>query len=226
VEPSYEEPDAANPTPGGYGDYGWLRSPTDKHPATLTDGPSFSMDVTFDFQTLARGVDNQAVYGGLEWGFDIRGGVVQNDYAQTMTTSTAAFGEALERFRGYFAHEDVILYFDTDIATPASGESAKLADVPSYLSRYPDVRVEITGYADERGSTTHNSALSLNRAMSVQSLLVGMGVDPGKIDVPIGMSETTGFAPGSPVAAPGSLTANRRVAVRFVRTASTPINAP
>jgi outer membrane protein OmpA-like peptidoglycan-associated protein len=206
--------------------HGWLRSPADVRDASLYDYPNMSFDSDFAFETVAKGSDNQVVYGSLDWGFQIRSGVVRNEYRNPHALESAEFDKALERFRGYFAHEDVILYFDTDIATPRSGEDSKLADVPDYLSRYPDVQVEITGYADERGSDTHNSALSLNRATSVQALLVGMGVAASRIEVPIGMSETTAFAPGSPVAAPGSLTANRRVAVRFVRTASSLINAP
>jgi outer membrane protein OmpA-like peptidoglycan-associated protein len=151
---------------------------------------------------------------------------VQNEYATAHDATSTAFADALERFRGYYAHEPVILYFDTNIATPMAGEASKLADVPDYLSRYPDVRIEITGYADERGSDSHNSALSQNRALSVQQLLIDMGVDASRLDVPIGMSETAAFSAGSPAAAAGSLTANRRVVIRFVRTATSFINAP
>jgi outer membrane protein OmpA-like peptidoglycan-associated protein len=227
VEPSYQEPDVLNPAPGAYGDYGWLRSPTDRRAATLTDSPNtWISDADFDFQTVARGLDSQAIYGGLEWGFRIRGGAAQSDYAVAMSTSDAAFGEALERFRGYFAHEDVVLYFETGIATPMAGEAGKLAGVPDYLGRYPDVRIELTGYADERGSDARNSALSLDRALRVRQLLIDMGVEPSRVELPIGMSETATFSPGSPAAAAGSLAANRRVIVRFVRTATSFINAP
>lgn len=92
-----------------------------------------------------------------------------------------------------------------------------------YLSRYPDVRVQIDGHADERGTPAHNLDLSLRRALSVERLCLAFGIDPARIDLPIGLGETTSFSAGSPSGAVGSLRANRRVVVSFVRSASTPI---
>lgn len=226
VSPNYQEPDVTNPTPGGYGDYGWLRSPTDWHAATLIDSPNMSFDTDFDFQTFARGADNQQIYGALEWGFTIRGGAVTSDYARAATSSGAEFGEAMERFQGYFSHEDVVIYFDTDVDTPNAAEAAKLTDARDYMDRYPDARIELTGYADRRGETGYNRALSGRRAGSVHALLLAQGIDAGRIGTDTASGETTAFAPGSPAAAAGSLQANRRVVVRFVRTAEAPINAP
>ncbi|MDB5887458.1 MAG: OmpA/MotB domain protein [Rhodocyclales bacterium] len=226
VPSSYEEPDAVNPTPGGYGDYGWLRSPTDTQPATLIDNPNMSFDVDFDFQTFARGTDNQVLYGGVEWGFQIRSGAVLNDYAVPLAGATPELTEAMGRFQGYFSHEDVIVYFDTDSALASGSELAKLNDAHEYMDKYPDTRIEVTGYADQRGTTGYNAGLSLQRADEVVAALLSQGIDPARIDTATGAGESTAFAPGSPVADAGSLKANRRVVVHFVRTAEAPINEP
>lgn len=225
VSPSYQEPDIFNPTPGGYGDYGWLRSPSDTQPATLHDNVAMSFDVDFDFQTFARGVDNQVIYGGVEWGFQIRGGVVQNDYAVPLADGSPELEEAMDRFRGFFSHEDVIVYFDTDSAIASTTELDKLADASDYMDRYPDARIEVTGFADQRGDRGYNSGLSTLRANSVVDALLSQGIDPTRIDTAPGAGRTTAFAPGSPARDAGSLQANRRVVVRFVRTAESPINA-
>jgi outer membrane protein OmpA-like peptidoglycan-associated protein len=226
VPSSYEEPDAVNPTPGGYGDYGWLRSPTDTQPATLIDTPKTDFDVDFDFQTFARGTDNQVLYGGVEWGFQIRSGAVRNDYAVPLAGATPELTEAMGRFQGYFSHEDVIVYFDTDSALASGSELAKLDDAHEYMDKYPDTRIQVTGYADQRGPSGYNSGLSMLRANGVVDALLAQGVDPSRIDTASGAGESTAFAPGSPTAAAGSLTANRRVVVHFVRTAEAPVNEP
>ena len=61
---------------GNVTQFGWLRSPTDVGPASLFDFPQASFDADFDFETVAKGTDNQTVYGSLFWGFGIRTGAV------------------------------------------------------------------------------------------------------------------------------------------------------
>lgn len=204
-------------------EFGWLRSPTDVHQASLYDYPWFSFDVDFDFETVAKATDTQTVYGTLHWGFGIRSKVVQNEYARAVDAQSTTFDEALERFRGYYQHEPIVLYFDTDVDTPVAGEEAKIMGVLDYLRRYPDVHLEIDGYADERGNSAHNADLSLRRTLNVQTLVAALGIDPTRIDAAIGWGESHAFAPGP---AAGSLRANRRVVISFVRTASTPIRMP
>jgi outer membrane protein OmpA-like peptidoglycan-associated protein len=210
--------------------FGWLRSPTDFGPASLWDFPNFSFDVNFDFETVSKGTDNQSVYGSLYWGFQIRSGAVvgSSEYARAEDSASATFEEALERFRGYYVHEPVVLYFDTNDPFPRAGEEAKLADIPDYLDRYPDVTIQIDGYADVRGSEENNFDLAQQRAEAAANLLTLQGVDAARIDpnFVIGWGETREFsqhgaAPGAtqPVTA-GRLEANRRVVVSFSHTVS------
>lgn len=229
VGPEYAQPAyiAGNPAQQHHG---WLRSPTDVREASLRDYPNATFDSDFTFETVAKGSDNQVVYGAVEWGFQIRAGVAQNDYAKAYATESAEFDEALERFRGYYTHEPIVLYFETDQDLPMAGELTKLGDVTSYLARYPDVRVQVDGYADETGPAnaaaraSYNLDLSLRRAENAVTILGGLGVDDSRIDLALGRGQTTTFAPGSPVGAAGSLRANRRVVISFVRTASSLIN--
>jgi outer membrane protein OmpA-like peptidoglycan-associated protein len=220
--PNYLEPYGESV---GDNEYGWLRSPTDWHQTSLYDYPNFTQDVDYEFETVAKATDTQTIYGAIEWGFQIRSGVVQNEYMRVSDAASATFNEALERFRGYFTHEPIVLYFDTDVDTPIAGEEAKITGVLDYLSRYPDVRINIDGYADERGTVDHNSDLALRRADNVQALAVSLGVDASRINLTVGHGETTAFAPGAALNA-GTWRANRRVVMSFERTASTPIVMP
>ena len=215
---------------GNVRQFGWLRSPTDVGPATLFDFPSFSFDVNFDFETVAKGTDNQVVYGSLFWGFNIRSGAVvgSSEYATAVDSASGVFEEALERFRGYYVHEPIVLYFDTADPVPRAGEETKLADVPNYMSRYPDVMIEIDGFADIRGSESSNFDLAQQRADFTANLLELHGVDAGRInaDAVFGWGETQDFsqhgtAPGAkqPITE-GRLQANRRAVIRFVHTVS------
>jgi outer membrane protein OmpA-like peptidoglycan-associated protein len=210
--------------------FGWLRSPTDLGPASLWDFPNSPHDTNFDFETVAKGTDNQTIYGSLFWGFQIRSRAVAagSEYAKAQDAASPTFEEALERFRGFYVHEPVVLYFDTNDPIPRAGEEAKLADLPDYLARYPDVMVRIDGYADVRGSEAHNLDLSQQRADAAANLLTLQGVDASRIDPTwvIGWGETQDFsqhgtAPGAaqPLTA-GRLQANRRVVISFTHTVS------
>jgi len=71
--------------------------------------------------------------------------------------------------------------FDSDVllATPK-----RLLDVTaSTLLRYPDLQVEIAGYADSRGPERYNLSLSLRRAEVVRGYLEKAGVNPTRLSV-------------------------------------------
>jgi len=208
--------------------FGYLRSPTDVRRASLWDFPQAPVDVDFDFETVAKGTDNQAIYGSLFWGFGVRSGAVppNSEYAFAQGHASATFEEALERYRGFFVHEPIVLYFDNNQDLPIAGEEGKLGDIPDYLSRYPDVRVSIDGWADLRGGEVANQDLAQRRADAVQTLLLTMGVEQGRIDWCFGMGETDQFSQHGAPAAPaqeldaGLLRANRRVVVSFQHSVS------
>jgi outer membrane protein OmpA-like peptidoglycan-associated protein len=206
-------------------DFGWVRAEDDIGPAHLFDAPSISFDVDIDFETVAKGNDNQQVYGALNWGFQIRSGAVQGEYARAESTASSVFDEALERFRGYFVHEPVVLYFDNDQDQPVPGEEDKLADLADYFSRYPDVNVSVWGYADITGGERANQRLAQRRAQNAAALLLGVGVPQANIGTVSGIGETNEFSAagsggGAQPRTAGRLRANRRVELSFEHTVS------
>ncbi|GEM_PF-1519578 len=212
---------------------GWVRSPTDVKASTLRDGPGISAgSIDFDFETVAKGHDNQTIYGSLLWGFQVRTGAVSGEYVSASGAQSATVGEALDRFRTYFTHEPTIIYFDFDVDSPMAGEDAKLREFLPYVHAHPDVQVQVTGFADETGPARYNRGLSSRRATNVAGLIQTLGVSRSRITTAV-HGETHQFAGGAlgsgpfaaqagqPEQTPGTLRANRRVVIEFQRTATT-----
>ena len=71
--------------------------------------------------------------------------------------------------------------FDQSAITP-SGEEVLTRQV-AVLRAYPDVRLRITGHADERGSTEYNLALGQRRAQAVKDYYVNYGLAASRFEV-------------------------------------------
>ncbi|MGE5156380.1 MAG: OmpA family protein [Betaproteobacteria bacterium] len=71
--------------------------------------------------------------------------------------------------------------FETGSANLTSQAREVLDRVAASLLAYPDLRVEVAGYTDSRGSSALNLRLSRDRAQSVRSYLIGRGVEPERL---------------------------------------------
>lgn len=87
--------------------------------------------------------------------------------------------------------------FRTDSATPPEDATAGLDALASLLGAAPSLEVRLDGYADPRGDSAHNQALSLARAVAIRDHLVNAGVNPDRIRV------TAHGALADPVGEPG-----------------------
>jgi len=56
-----------------------------------------------------------------------------------------------------------------------------LSQNASYLKMHPNVRVEIQGHCDERGTSNYNIALGERRASSTKKFLMAQGVDESRL---------------------------------------------
>ncbi len=64
------------------------------------------------------------------------------------------------------------VYFESNSATLLPESEATLDEVGSVLEKFVDLRVEVQGHTDTRGSKSHNMKLSQMRAESVRSYLL------------------------------------------------------
>lgn len=104
-------------------------------------------------------------------------------------------------------HVALHINFDTDKATLRADAQPVIAEIGKLLQADPTLRLSIEGHTDNTGNAAHNQELSTARARSVLGALVGLGVDPGRL-------QSKGFGQDKPVADNGTdagRAQNRRV---------------
>ena len=75
------------------------------------------------------------------------------------------------------------LLFRTDEAVLADTTGSRLYELATTLSSMPGIRVQLDGFADERGDEEYNQQLSEQRVNFVRDQLLAAGVDPSRITV-------------------------------------------
>lgn len=73
------------------------------------------------------------------------------------------------------------VFFDFNSADLDSDSLTALKENAGILLQATDVKVEIQGHADERGTTDYNLALGQKRADTVLRYLIAQGVDPARV---------------------------------------------
>lgn len=73
------------------------------------------------------------------------------------------------------------VYFDFDKSEINADTQAALRENAEIMKKRADVKVEVQGHADERGTNEYNLALGDKRAQAVKDYLVRSGVDAARI---------------------------------------------
>ena len=115
-----------------------------------------------ELQHAVSGLRNETRHLGIE---------LQESYAN----NHAEYVELLQ------AGIEMDLLFRTDEDVLIASVADRLVALAGALARLPAVNVSLDGYADERGASDYNQALSERRAIFVQDILVSQGVDPARI---------------------------------------------
>ena len=71
--------------------------------------------------------------------------------------------------------------FRTDEDAVASESAGRIGELAKFLSEVQGIALEVDGFADQRGSDTHNRNLSMRRAENVKTLFVDGGVSDERI---------------------------------------------
>ena len=74
------------------------------------------------------------------------------------------------------------VYFDLDQYRLDTDDQSVLQRQAAWLQTYPDVKIMVAGNCDERGTREYNLALGERRASIVKDYLVGLGVDPARVE--------------------------------------------
>ena len=108
--------------------------------------------------------------------------------------------EAAERARAVSADLAAMINFEYDQAAVRSADEATLDRKAAILQANPNVRVTISGHADERGSDEYNLALGNRRAGAAKRYMQNKGIDAARMDV-VSYGEERPLNPGHDEAA-------------------------
>lgn len=75
------------------------------------------------------------------------------------------------------------LLFRTDEHVLADTTGGRLAELAGTLASMPDIRVQLDGFADERGNEDYNFELSERRVEFVREQMIAAGIDASRISV-------------------------------------------
>ena len=112
------------------------------------------------------------------------------DDVQNLNTSVDSVGAELEQLRS-IARPEVAqllqagiamdLLFRTDEHVLVDTTGGRLAELATTIASMPDIRVQLDGFADERGDASYNQRLSEKRVEFVKNQLIAAGVDAARI---------------------------------------------
>jgi hypothetical protein len=152
--------------------------------------------------------------GGKEWWIDIStGSFPLHGFVVVLEREgmkqSLGFLDASAMKKEIDAKGRVALYinFDTDKATLRPDAQPVIDEINKLLTADPTLKLSIEGHTDNTGTPAHNQQLSTARARSVLGALVGLGIDPARL-------QSKGFGQDKPIADNGSddgRAKNRRV---------------
>ncbi|MBJ7576254.1 OmpA family protein [Luteimonas sp. MC1828] len=87
--------------------------------------------------------------------------------------------------------------FDFDKATLRPDAVSILNEAIEILKRYPQLKVEVAGHTDSKGTDAYNQSLSERRATTVYDYLTSNGIDAGRLVGPNGYGESRPIAPNT-----------------------------
>jgi peptidoglycan-associated lipoprotein len=108
--------------------------------------------------------------------------------------------EAAERAKAVAADLAAMINFDYDQAVIRSNDQGTLDRKAAVLGANPNVKLRISGHADERGSDEYNLALGNRRAAAAKRYLENKGVDGSRMEV-VSYGEERPLNPGHDEAA-------------------------
>ena len=73
------------------------------------------------------------------------------------------------------------VFFEFDKFRLTDESRAALRENAAWLREHPNIKVQIEGHCDERGTIDYNLGLSERRAISVRSYLSSLGIEPARI---------------------------------------------
>ena len=107
-----------------------------------------------------------------------------NGVAGSGSSGSMDSGIQESRLQSFHASSDLKdVHFKFDQYGLDNNSKRVLQENASFLKSNPDMRVEIQGHCDERGTNNYNIALGERRAHSTKKFLVSQGVDSSRVNI-------------------------------------------
>jgi peptidoglycan-associated lipoprotein len=103
--------------------------------------------------------------------------------ARARAEEEARARRAAERANAVKADLAAMINFEYDQASVRSTDQATLDRKAAVLGANPNVKIQISGHADERGSDEYNLALGNRRAAAAKRYLENKGIDASRMEV-------------------------------------------
>lgn len=87
------------------------------------------------------------------------------------------------------------IFFDFDKYDIRPGDAEILKENAALLKKFPNIKIQIEGHCDERGTNEYNLALGERRANSTKQYLINLGISKDRIST-ISYGEERPFDPG------------------------------
>jgi peptidoglycan-associated lipoprotein len=109
---------------------------------------------------------------------------IQTTAEAVMAPAATPMGPAIDPDKEREFHKNVQdALFDYNKATIRPDTQAAINRAATYLATYPEIRVLLGGYADNRGSSEYNLVLGEKRARTVRAALIAAGVAPERLEI-------------------------------------------
>jgi len=149
--------------------------------STVTAQETSTGEVVTTGETETTG-DEGTLREGVASGNDVATGTeVTGDPGNTSTGGAETIPEqlTLDPEEEYYMLNSV--FFDFDDHTLSDSARQEVERIYEVMSKYPDLRLEVTGHTDARGNADYNLALSERRADAVANYLIQKGIDPDRL---------------------------------------------
>ena len=87
--------------------------------------------------------------------------------------------EAVKQMTDHFAR----VHFELDSDALSTEAKDALSANAEIMNEHPNIRIEVQGHADERGTVDYNIALGQRRAAAVENYLAQVGVSKGRVNI-------------------------------------------
>jgi outer membrane protein OmpA-like peptidoglycan-associated protein len=143
--------------------------------------------------------DSQATIARLEREFDVLGGEIERLEQLSRPELISLMQAGIE----------MDLLFRTDEAALADATRDRLDQLAGMLAGMKDIRIQLDGFADERGAAEYNQSLSDRRVQFIRDQFIAAGVHPDRI------SATAHGESAAEDETPDSYALERRVSVKL-----------